>query len=259
MPRGGLVFTCRTLTWILDEYAIGTIQTVLAGEPEFLEEEEQAEVRAGAQQELTRLGAARGGQLDPGFEAMLAALCKPARAFIAYVGRNGKQYGGLAATPGRSGVLAVREGQRVRISTADADGLAGELVTALPPAEPASFRRVSLPLDEVLDRDGTPGAPQDFLVDPQPERPESSELRTVRRLLDAPRTGGGELHAYTCDKLGRTRRSRTPLLYSDAEFGRFLSWVTDAPAGTSKRAWFAPATHGQFLEQLDRLAAEVHA
>jgi hypothetical protein len=245
------------LSRILEDYAIGTIQTVLAGEAEFLDDQEEAELTVAAERELERLGAVRDGQLEPGFEVVLTALSKPAKAFIAYVGSGGRDHGGLAATPGRTGVLAIRDRETVRISEIDPDRLAEALVTALPHSEPASFPRVSLPLTEVLNRDRTPGVPEGFFAGPAPEKPESAELRTIRRLLDAPRSGGGELHACTRDALGRTRRSSSPLWYSDAELGRFLFWVTGAPTGSSHRAWFAPATREALVDALERLATEL--
>lgn len=127
----------------------GPMPLVLFVPPEGVAPEERALVRKAAWAELVRRGVAGEHELRPPLAAALSLLAAPARSVDLRIGIGREAFRALAATDGRSGVLAVLSGGAVTLRSVPAAGIVAALVGLLPahPAGPGSATAV--PLGEV--------------------------------------------------------------------------------------------------------------
>ncbi|OLT48434.1 hypothetical protein BJF85_12695 [Saccharomonospora sp. CUA-673] len=157
--------------------------------------------------------------------------------------------GAIAASDGKQAVLAVQDGQGVRLQPIYPDGLASAVVDLLPAAQRGTSPSITLPMGEALqtrpDRTGalagrtgndsgeSGGRRRGSLTEQA-----SDPREAYAQLIAQPRLRGGQLAANSRDELGYKKRSAV-LAWFDTATGRYLStsgadsdWVTVAPADT---------------------------
>lgn len=203
--------------------------------------EERALVRREALAELAGLGLARGSRLHPDLLATLRVLDHPQRECYGWFNSDdaGPDTGSvLAASVDDHAVLAVLSGGSVSLAPIRSAELAEAVVSALPPARPATLGAVSF-AEVDLDVRAERPAPGSVLLAAAPERP-SPAVREARAILGRRRTGGGVLHAAARDRPGRRHRAAGEVCYFDThDQGRILvrqrvgddglRWITLAP------------------------------
>lgn len=218
---------------------LGEMHYALAAQPMWRDEDATREYQAKAASELVGLGLAGRGGLDPDFRDTLITLTHPAHEFLALFVVDNEVRNVVAAAGAGDGVLAIRDGDTVSLQPARRTLLAEAAVFQLPQVRAAHGRGVNVPEHDLAERprrhrrdDGYDG------LRPAQENPDVAHLR---RILDQPTIGGGQLFAGVRDQGGRLRSSPHPLSYLDTEDGRWMNhvsvtrtgerWVVAAPAG----------------------------
>jgi hypothetical protein len=179
----------------------------------------RAEVEAAARAECARLGwLDRRGRLDVEVVAALAVLCRPGVEFFGWVHDGERTVGLLAAAIGRQALLAVRDGDLVRLSRIRSTELPEILVGQLPDVPAGRMRPVRIARAELVatTRDG-----RRRLETGVGSFPASEPARRVRELAGLPMLGTGELHVAVRDPVGHRRTVAEPLRYTDTSAGRF--------------------------------------
>jgi hypothetical protein len=203
--------------------------------------EERAELERRALAELASSGLARGEQIHPD---LLAALRLIARAHYEFYGwwhtAESETVSGVVAVSGEDAVRALLLGDQLTLEPVRAAGAADALVAMLPPASAGRGGAISLPEDEFGAGPGTDDARAGGGVLVSANTGTGTATGQLRRLLDQPRTGGGQLYAANRDHLGRKHRAPSPVTYFDTAAGRYLAvrrpgpdrrpWVTVTPA-----------------------------
>ncbi|CAM4001089.1 hypothetical protein KIPE111705_35625 [Kibdelosporangium persicum] len=182
--------------------------------------------------------------------ASLSVVCRAAVECSGWIAADGVgKLGVLAAATGREAILAVRNGNEVRLRRAQPRKLAEALVAQIPELHPGSGTPVSVPVEElraaVAWQEPKPGA---VSVRPVPR----ADLRQVLKIIALPTSGSGELWVAVRDDLGRRREIPHPLRYADTEWGRFLN---HASATDSGELWMtvAPAPPTELVARLRKL------
>jgi ESX secretion-associated protein EspG len=213
--------------------------------------------------ELARIGMATGMSVHPDLVATMGVLARPPLELFGQVGyHNRVAVGVVAASDGRSAVLAVLDDRALHLRPIAPDKLAEAAVGLLPPAPSGRGQSISISLAAANRLSGGTAAsssddePQSWLQSSSNQV--APEARTLRRLLAEPRLGGGRLYAGVRDGLGRHRRSPQPLTYMDFESGR---WMFQQKPGSGGEMWLIvrPATPESLTGAANDLLAEITA
>ncbi|MGQ0838639.1 ESX secretion-associated protein EspG [Actinokineospora sp.] len=221
---------------------LGEPHPVLSGAQVWLDEADEHAADRRARAELSRIGALdRDGRLASDFHDALAVVARPKVEFYGWVARADSNFALLAASTGRAGVLLVHEDRDVLIAPAHADALPEALIARLPEFPPARGHSITAPESEFRLRPPTPKDGFGTFRQPKSAIP----AKELRRLVEQPRYGGGQV--YAAGREAGSRRCRAlALTYLDTESGRWMTyvdtrgpadrWIVAAPAGVQAMA-----------------------
>ncbi|WAL69972.1 ESX secretion-associated protein EspG [Amycolatopsis cynarae] len=255
-PGGGSgkaeFFTPVTFDFLWEEGGLGELPYPLRVRSHGETEAQRVSLRERARQELK----ARGlhdhfGRLEPHVEDWLTVLSRPLLRIDALhiPDYQAPPVGILAASDGRTGVIAIQNADGIWLRPTFAEGLASAVVDLLPPGTRGTEASITLPVAEALrippNRVAVPAG--GGAEEPRSRRrsPLSDQVADPResyaRLAGQPRLRGGQLAANSRNELSGWRRSPV-LAWFDTASGRYLSlarpgadgreWVTVAPADT---------------------------
>ncbi|OZM73445.1 ESX secretion-associated protein EspG [Amycolatopsis antarctica] len=220
------------LATIAEREGAGELHMVLRPEAMWLSDNDREAAARTAQEALVAAGLLDGrGRLDVDFLDWLPVLTMPNAECYGWYTVDGETRGALAAARGLEGVLAIRSGDRVRLTAVNRDLLAEALVAELPEVVPGGGTPWSVSLEELRDAgDGRRAV----------DRRLSRHLAEVVKVVQRPVHGSGELYAATRDEVGRRSQTVDPLHYVDTDWGRYLNHTSGTGAGA--RLNIAPAT-----------------
>lgn len=213
--------------------------------------------------ELARIGMATGLTAHPDLVATMGLLGRPPLELYGRIGyHNRVAVGVVAASDGRSAVLAVLDDQALHLRPIVPDKLAEAAVGLLPPAPPGRGQSISLSL-AAANRVSSGKAASTSDEEPQSWLQSgidhgNPEERALQRLLAEPRLGGGRLYAGVRDGMGRHRKSPQPLTYMDFESGR---WLFQQKPGSDGQLWMIvrPGTPESITAGANELLGEITA
>jgi hypothetical protein len=219
-----------------------TLRPLARWRPKAHQEQLETQVR----REFARAGLLdRRGRVDVDLAASLAVLCRPGAEFYGWVNEGDRTRGVLAAATGREALLAVREGETVRVNQIRPEALPEVLVAQVPDLRPARGDSLTVLGSDVAASVGGRQRTEAGVG----LRPSTPEVRAVREVMSRPTTGGGELYVAVRDHLSRRRGVAHPLRYADTATGRWLNQTTDL-AGGGQRVLVAPASRRDLVDRL---------
>jgi hypothetical protein len=224
------------LAWAVREERLGEPHPVLAPTARWRPRTGWAEAKELAHQEFARLGwLDRRGRLDVDVVAALAVLCRADSECYGWISEGGHTIAVLTAATGRPGLLAIRDGDLVRLSHIRSTELAEKLVAQLPPVPAARTQPLRVLRDElaVTTRDGRRRSETGVIF-----APAGTPARLVRQLGALPTLGTAELHVAVRDSAGRHRAAQ-PLRCVDTSRGRYFYLIRNgevlvAPGGRAE-------------------------
>jgi ESX secretion-associated protein EspG len=196
--------------------------------------------------ELAAMGLVdRRGRLDVELESSLAVVCRPKTEFYGWIQRGDRTIGVLAAAIGKEGVLAVRDGDEVRLRQVGTKNLAEALARQTAEVPPGKGDTISFVQSEAVAavdgrRTSEVGARTEAA---------SREIRLAQRIASQPTVGGGQLSVACRDTMGRRRASEHPLRYADTAHGRWLNMTATLPGGDN-RILLTPASQSDLAARL---------
>jgi hypothetical protein len=243
-------FTPLTFDFLWEAVGLGELPYPLRVRSHGQTTDERSALRQRAHNELKARGLRdHFGRLEPHVEEWFTVLARPTLSVDAL---HIPEYQAppvaiLAASDGRTGVLAIQDADGVWIRPTFAEGLASAVVELLPAGNRGNEASITLPVDEAL-RIPPSRVPAGAGADePAPRTRRKASLSdqvadprdSYARLAGQPRLRGGQLAANSRNDLGSRRRSPV-LAWFDTASGRYLSlsrpgtdgreWVTVAPA-----------------------------
>jgi hypothetical protein len=240
-------------------------------------EDERTALRHRVERELKARGIRDSfGRLEPHVEDWFSLLARP---LVSIDALHIPEYQAapvavLAASDGKSGVLAVQDADGIWIRPTYPEALASAVVDLLPHGPRGTETSVTLPLDEALrtapkrvpvsagvggsgeDAEGGRGGRKERARPRQSLADRVSDPREAyARLAGQPRLRGGQLAANSRSSLGSRQRSRV-LGWFDTATGRYLSL---SRAGTDGREWVtvSPADAKTLRMRLGEMMATV--
>lgn len=241
---GPATVTTGVLAWVVREEGVGELHPVLAPTAVWRPRAGWAEAAELARAEVARLGwLDRRGRLDVEVVAALAVLCRPGTECYGWISEGGHTIGVLATARGRQALLAIRDGDSVRLSHIRTSELLERLVAQLPDAPTPRMRPLLVPRAELAatNRDG-----RLRLATGVVSTQASTAARVVRQLGELPTLGTAELHVAARDDGGR-RRAAGPLRCVDTSQGRYFYLVRNG------EVLVAPASRAELVARLREL------
>jgi hypothetical protein len=219
---------------------------------------ERGRLAQGMMRDLEGRGLAHRGRLEPYVEDALVLLGRaPTSASMVLATRSGRgQAVARIASNGRLAVLAVQDGDVVRVECVRPTAVIGALVGLVRDRRPIKGGAVTFPLDE-----GTPSNEarrrhhQDDDHDAslmQRARPTNDAYAQQRQLANAMaqrlRGRAGTVSVFARDRHGRERQVAM-LVWHDTDTGRYMIYQT---TGSDGREWvsYAPADNARLTQQL---------
>jgi hypothetical protein len=223
---------------------LGELHRTLTPRSGWMPLEERQRADGAARAEIASVGGVdRRGRLDVDLQATLSLLCTPRVEFYGWMSFHGQPaVGVLVAASGRDAVLAIRDGDVVRLAQVQSERLADVLVAQTPDVPAARGQAVSVVLADLK----SPPAASMVAVSARPHQ--TPELKVVQQIMDTPTTGSGQLFTALRDQMGRRHVVEYPLRYGDTVYGR---WLNLTVPGAEPRVLLAPADRGA-------LASRVH-
>ena len=207
--------------------------------------------------DLRRRGLIRGSEVDPDLRRALRTLAD-FRIAVAAMGtlEEGRHLFARASAAGEDGVLAVQDGQKIRIQEIRPATLAAAMVGLLPRMEAGPGQSVTLtkPVATVAARDGD----EDFFGGVHTStlgRP-TDALRLVEGYLSRPRIGSGFFAVSGRDRYGKEIRAGE-LGWYDTDAGRYLNLSRPPGDDGQTHNSFAPADPARLAWQLGQLIESV--
>lgn len=271
-------FTPLSFDFLWEAMGIGELPYPLSVRSHGATEDERSMLRQRAHTELKARGVRDGyGRLEPHIEDWLTVLARPSLSIDALHIPEFQQppVSILAATDGKTGVVAIQDADGIWLRPAFAEGLASTVVDLLPSGPRGTEASITLPLEEALHtapirvpartaaepeepgkgkrRERSAGKPRQSLTDKVTANPREA----YGKLAGQPRLRGGQLAANSRNSLGGKKRS--PVLgWFDTATGRYLSLSRSGPDG---REWVtvSPADTKTLRTRLGEMVQEVGA
>lgn len=200
--------------------------------------------------DLHRQGLIRGGDIDPGLTRALRTLSEYVItvAVMGTVDKSRTIYA-RAAAAGETGVLAVKEGETLRVELIRPTALAVTLVGLLPQLGSGPGQSVTITLP------GAGGAddPADILAPVHHGTGDHLQLRLAESYLNRPRTGTGLFAVSGRDRRTGLERKGGHVTWIDTDAGRYLAVVRPPGEDGQVRSTFSPADAGRLTQQLGEL------
>jgi hypothetical protein len=210
--------------------------------------------------DLERRGLAHRGRLEPDVEDALVLLGRaPVSASMVLATRSGRgQAVARIASNGRLAVLAVQDGDVVRVAFARPTGVIGALVGLVRDRRPIKGGAVTFPVNDTAPS-GTAGRALGRDDDHDGSlmhraRPTNDAYTQQRQLANAMaqrlRGRAGTVSVFARDRHGRERQVAM-LVWHDTDAGRYMIYQTTASDG---REWvsYAPADNARLAQQLGK-------
>lgn len=188
------------------------------------------------------------GRLDVEVAASLAVLCRAGAEFYGWLNEGDNTKAVLAGAIGREAILAVRDGDWVRMTQIPPESLPMALVSQTPDVPPSRGEAVTVLRSDML---ATVGGRQRTAAGVG-MRPAPPEVRIAKQVVSQPVTGGGELYVAVRDRMGRRRPVTEPLRYADTQGGRWLNYMTSSADG-EERVLLAPASRADLAARLQEM------
>lgn len=196
--------------------------------------------------ELATLGLLdRRGRIDVEITSSLAVLCQPRTEFYGWIQHENRTTGVLAAASGGEGLLAVTDGEHVRLRQIGTKNLPEALTRQVAEVPPGTGDTISFVQSEAATAVGGRHTSEVGARTMATSR----EIRLAQRIANQPTTGGGQLSVACRDRMGRRRTSAHPLRYADTTSGRWLNLTTTLPGGDN-RILLAPASRADLATRL---------
>lgn len=240
--NGVLALSERALERVVAHFEIGDPHTVLRPTPVWLDDEEQAAENRALQPEIAALPIYEGpGRLDRDVVDSLRCLCRPEVAYAAMTHINGELRNLLVCSLGREALLADRRNGRISLHQISPSGLETALVRALPEYPPARFAPFSVPF--AGEEESSAG-----VMVRVGNRPDERIRRLWDELVAHRQYGGGQVMLELRDAMGRFARSTEPVVFVDAEIGRWSR--STEHRGAHRYVFCAPLPREEFGRKL---------
>ena len=205
--------------------------------------------------DLDRRGLVQGGGIDPDLTRALRTLSEYVItvAVMGTVEKNRKIYA-RAAAAGETGVLAVKEGDSLRLELIRPTALALTLVGLLPAKASGPGQSVTITLPGTGDRQ----TPDDILAPIHHGRTaDQQQLRLAENYLSRPRTGTGLFTVSGRDRRTGKERQAGHLTWIDTDAGRYLALARPPDENGEVRSTFSPADSPRLTHHLGELIESV--
>lgn len=241
-----LTLSAEALVRLVDMENLGELHVTLKPLGIWRPQKDREAINKAIQDELAAMGLFdRHGRVDVEVASSLAVLCRPRTEFYGWIHREDCTIGVLAAAIGREGVLAVRDGEEVRLSQIGTTTLAEALVRQTAEVAPGRGDTISFVQSEAAAAvNGRRTSDSGARIEPA-----SREIRLAQRITSQPTTGGGQLSVACRNHISRRRASEHPLRYADTANGRWLNLTTSLPGGDN-RILLAPASKSDLAARL---------
>ena len=204
--------------------------------------------------DLAQRGLVRQGELDPDLERALRTVADH-RVAVAAMGTldADRQLFARASATAETGVLAVQEGQQLRLELIRPTALAASMVGLLPALEAGPGQSVNLTKPAPVGRrDGG-----DYFASVHgPRYASDGAVRIAESYLSRPRTGAGFFTVSGRDRAGREIRGGD-IGWFDTDAGRYLSLTQPTTDDGQIHGTFSPADAPRLIQQLGQLIAAV--
>lgn len=208
--------------------------------------------------DLTKRGMIRDGVIDDDLQRALRTLSDYVIA-VAVMGtvEETKEIYARASAAGETGVLAVKEGERLRLELIRPTALAMTVVDLLPKAEAGPGQSVTLTRPAPASGVRSDDEEADYFADVRQTRgADAQQLRLVESYFSRPRTGTGFFAVS-----GRGRHGREinggGLTWTDTDAGRYLTLTRPPDEDGQVRATFSPADNARMRQQLGEMIESV--
>lgn len=204
--------------------------------------------------DLSRRGLVRGGDIDPVLVKALRTLSEYVItvAVMGTVEKSRKVYA-RAAAAGETGVLAVKEGESLKLEVIRPTALATTLVGLLPAMESGPGQSVTITTSA-----GDPNDLDGFMAPVYANRTANEQgLRLAESYLARPRTGTGVFSVSGRDRRTGKERKAGHVTWIDTDAGRYLALVRPPGEDGQARSTFSPADPVRLTHQLGELIESV--
>ncbi len=245
---GDLSMSEKALERVLRGSGLGELPFGLAPSALWLTDAERAEENRLLEPEIAALPIyERAGVLDREFEDSLRCLAHPETSYVAMIHVHEEIRYVLACARAREAIVAVRENGTVTLRQTHVSRLPEALIAALPAHPPARFTPFSVPFhDEQL-------RPSGYLRSAHSKKDWSHQLWD--ELMAREQVGGGQIVLELRDALGRARRTEEPLVYVDADLGRWSR--STEHRGASRYVFCAPLPREDFAGRLHAMREQL--
>jgi hypothetical protein len=206
--------------------------------------------------DLSRRGLIRGGDIDPELTRALRTLSEYAItvAVMGTVEKTRKVYA-RAATNGETGVLAVKDGESLRLELIRPTALAVTLVGLLPKV--AAGPGQSVTITQAAPRQARSEADDFFEAARVGRNGNEQQMRIAASYLARPRTGTGFFTVSGRDRrMGRELRGGN-LTWIDTDAGRYLTLARPPGEDGQVRCTFSPADSARLAQALGEMIESV--
>jgi hypothetical protein len=197
--------------------------------------------------DLAGHGLIKHGELDPDLRLALRTLAD-FRIAVAAMGtiEAGKPLFARASANGDNAVLAVQQGERLRLEPIRPTALAVSMVGLLPKLDAGVGQSVT------LTKPAEVGARGDYLSELRPSHGKDAALRIAEGYLSKPRTGSGFFAVSGRDRHGREVRAGE-VAWFDTDAGRYLNLSHPPDYDGQIHGTFSPADPPRLTQSLTQL------